>query len=255
MSFFNPYYIARNIIVSLDFDGVLAHGLKVKIKYSKQWFGMNLKLSQTKKEGFEALANHMEKKNINYRSLMDPLNEKHIMEYIVPDGCLCVLNKLHSEGFRFVIITSRNNHDYPYAKKFVKHKFGHLIKNIHNTKNQPKNQFVHRLKPRIHIDDGLKKLIELSNEPISLCYYRQPENIHKNLPLGTSRIHEIHNWKQFYEFCNNLKILHEAICWKYKIHNNYMHNTQIVRLLNQMPNNAKKELLNEYKLFKKKYVA
>jgi len=66
-------------IVSLDFDGVLAQGLKVKIKYAKEWFGVNLALHQTKKENFEALMAQLGKK-VNYRDLMDPLNEKRIME-------------------------------------------------------------------------------------------------------------------------------------------------------------------------------
>ena len=250
MSLLGRSPVAKNIIVSLDFDGVLAHGLKIKKFYSKKWFGMNLSLSQTKKEGFEALAHQLGKKDINYRSLMDPLNEKHIMEYEVPAGCISVLKKLHGEDFRFVIITSRNDHDYPYAKLFVKHKFGQLIKYVHNTRNEPKNGFVRRLRPRIHIDDGLKKLVELTHEPISLCYYRQPENTHVNLPLGTTRIKEIHNWEQFYNFCHKLKNLHEAICWKFEIHNDFTHNTQIARVLNQMSDYEKQHLLEEYTYFK-----
>ena len=251
MSLFGSTHIAKNIIISLDFDGVLAHGLRIKKKYSYEWFGMNLSLSQTKKEGFEALAHQLGKKDINYRSLMDPLNEKHIMEYEIPPGCIHILKKLHSEGFRFVIITSRNDHDYPYAKQFVKHKFGHLIKYIHNTRNKPKNEFVRKLHPRVHIDDGLKKLIELTNEPIGLCYYRQPENSHINLPLGTSRIKEINRWEEFYNFCHELKTMHEAICWKYELNNNYRHNTQIVRLLNNMSIKDKQELRRKYLALKK----
>ena len=35
-------------VVSFDFDGVLAHGCKVKIKYAKEWFNVDLSLDQTK---------------------------------------------------------------------------------------------------------------------------------------------------------------------------------------------------------------
>lgn len=252
--FHHDHYIANNIIVSLDFDGVLAHGLNAKLKYAKKWFGMNLSLSQTKKPGFEALAKHLGK-DINYRSLMDPLNEDHIMEYEVPHGCISALKKLHSEGFRFVIITSRNDHDYPYAVQFVKHKFGHLIKYVHNTREEPKNAFVRRLHPRIHIDDGLKKLKELVGEALSLLYYRQPENAHENLPLGTTRIKEVHNWGQFYDYCHELKVLHEAVCWKFELVNDYRHNTQIVRLLDHMSGHETKQLVEHYLSFRKKKAA
>ncbi|MCF7799207.1 HAD hydrolase-like protein [Candidatus Woesearchaeota archaeon] len=253
--FASPKFIAKNIIISLDFDGVLAHGLDAKIHYAKKWFDMNLSLSQTKKDGFEELAHHLGKKDINYRSLMDPLNEKHIMEYKVPDGCISVLKKLHSEGFRFVIITSRNNHDYPYAVHFVKHKFGSLIKFIHNTRNEPKTEFVRRLRPRVHLDDDLKKLVELQSEPVSLFYYRQPENAHVHLPLGTSRIKEVHSWEQFYHFCHDLKMLHEAVCWKFDVVNDYRHNTEIVRLCNHLSPDKKHQLLSEYASSKHKKVA
>lgn len=252
--FHHDHYVAKNIIVSLDFDGVLAHGLNAKLKYAKKWFGMNLSLSQTKKLGFEALAHHLGK-DVNYRSLMDPLNEEHIMEYEVPSGCVSVLKKLHSEGFRFVIITSRNDHDYPYAVKFVKHKFGHLIKYVHNTRNQPKSEFVRHLHPRVHVDDDLRKLVDLSGESLSLFYYRQPENSHVNLPIGTNRIKEVHNWGQFYDFCHELKVLHEAVCWKFDLVNDYRHNTQIVRLLNHMSGHEKKQLVEDYLSFRKKKAA
>lgn len=240
--FHHDSHIAKNIIISLDFDGVLAHGLQIKKHYAQKWFGMNLSLDQTKKEGFEALAKHLHK-NINYRDLMDPLNEKHIMEYEVPSHCLSVLTKLHSEGFRFVIITSRNDHDYPYAVRFVKHKFGHLIKYIHNTRNEPKNAFVKHLRPRIHIDDGLKKLLELQNETINLCYYRQPENNHENLPLFNHQIKEIRKWQEFYKHCHHIKKLHEAICEKFDIPNNYRHQKEIYRLSTTMNHQEQEQFI------------
>lgn len=151
----------------------------------------------------------------------------------------------------FVVITSRNDHDYPYAKLFIKHKFGHLIKYIHNTRNEPKSKFVQKIRPRIHLDDDLKKLLELSSEPITLCYYRQAENTHQNLPFGNSRIKEIRFWEEFYLECHKLKQLHEAVCWKYGLENDYRHNTQIVRLLQHMHKHEKNVLLEEYVHFRK----
>ncbi len=108
-------------IVSLDFDGVLAQGLKAKINYAKQWFGVDLGIDQTKESGFNELMKRLGK-NITYRSLMDPLNEQHIMEYEVPDDCIETLMRLYSQKCRFVVITSRNNHDYPFAVQFIEKK-------------------------------------------------------------------------------------------------------------------------------------
>ena len=126
---------------------------------------------------------------------------------------------------------------------------------IHNTRNEPKNKFVRKLKPHIHMDDGLKKLKELISEPISLLYYRQPENIHENLPIGTNRIKEINHWDEFYDFCHKLKLLHEAICWKFDLVNDFRHNTQIVRLLNEMSASETKALLSKYISSKKQHTA
>ncbi len=245
---FRPNYIAKYIIISLDFDGVLAHGLNAKLKYAKKWFNLDLSLSQTKKEGFEKLVKKLGKQ-LNYRSLMDPLNEEHIMEYELPLGCLQILEKLYSEGFRFVIITARNNHDSPYAVEFVKHKLGHLIKNIHNTRNESKNKFVKLLKPRVHIDDTLENLIELQNENVHLGYYRQPENEHINFK-SNERIQEINSWNEFYVFCQKIKLLHEAICWKYDLENNYHHNELLFNFLRKLHQNTKNQLLKEYSEFK-----
>ena len=83
-------------------------------------------------------------KEINYRSLMNPLNEQHIMDYEVPSDCLPVLTTLYSQGCRFVVISSRNDHDYPYAVQFIEEKFGGLIKYVHNTKHEPKGKFISR---------------------------------------------------------------------------------------------------------------
>jgi len=162
-------------IISLDFDGVLAQGFDVKKKYAKKWFGVEITPDSSKKEGFNTLMKTLSK-NINYRDLMDPLNELHIMEYTLPQGCVEVLNRLFTQNCRFVVITSRNEHDYPYAVKFIKKNLDGLIKYIHNTKNEPKNRLIERIRPRVHVDDDLTKLEEIRQFPVELIYFRQIEN-------------------------------------------------------------------------------
>lgn len=243
-----PKYVAQNIIVSLDFDGVIAHGLEVKLKYAKKWFGVNLSLEQTKEKGFNELMRRLGRKDINYRSLMNPLNEKHIMEYKVPFGCRDALSKLFNEGFRFVVVTSRNDHDFPYAIKFIKYAFGDIIKYIHNTRNESKGGFIRKLKPRVHVDDDLKKLLQIEGFPVELLYYRQPENYHENVPvLHRSKIIEIKDWNQFYTFLHVLKEIHEAICWFNKWENKYSNIGKIYTYYKSLSRSKLTDLLNNYR--------
>lgn len=218
-------------IVSIDFDGVLAQGLKVKLKYAKEWFGVDLRLDQTKKEGFDALMKQLSKK-VNYRNLMDPLNEQHIMEYETPSDCLNVLHRLFAQNCRFVVITSRNDHDYPYAVHYIEEKFDGLIKNIHNTRNEPKEKFISRLKPRAHIDDDLSKLEELQDCPVELVYYRQPENASIEIPAALkNRIWEASNFNEIEAIIMMIKELHQQICENENIINNW---TNIARIYSKM---------------------
>ncbi|PIN75745.1 hypothetical protein COV18_02770 [Candidatus Woesearchaeota archaeon CG10_big_fil_rev_8_21_14_0_10_37_12] len=209
-------------IISFDFDGVLAHGLNVKRKYAKKWFGVDLELHQTKKEGFNQLMTSTGKSDVNYRSLMDPLNEQHIMEYELPKNCVQVLSRLYTKNCRFVIITSRNNHDYPYAVAFVKEKFAGLIKYIHNTSNEPKGRFVGKLKPRIHIDDDLSKLRELKEYPIELIYYRQPENTGQDISVHEkNRILEANSFQEAEIIIEQIRKTHERVCQQEQIENTW----------------------------------
>jgi len=152
--------MAENFIISLGFDGVLAHGLNLKRKYAKEWFEVDLELHQTKAPGFDALMKKLGKTH-NYRSLMDPLNEQHIMEYEIPKDCISVLTKLHAEGFGFVVTTFRSAHDYPYAVRFVEAKFGGLIDATYNSSSPNKGEIMERVKPRIHVDDDLSNWCHL----------------------------------------------------------------------------------------------
>jgi len=162
--------------IGLDFDGFLACGYKVKIKYAEEWFGLELQPRQTKKREFERLARQRGLK-ITYRDLMDPLNEQHIREYEVPDCAVPVLSRLHDAGFRFPVVTSRNDHDFPYALQFLDAHYKGLIDTVINTRNQPKRQTLISLGAVAHVDDDVDKLLELPGLFLRILY-RQPENDH-----------------------------------------------------------------------------
>lgn len=235
--------VEEYFIVSLDFDGVLAQGYNVKMKYAKEWFGVDLSLDQTKKEGFEGLMKTLGK-NITYRDLMDLLNEQHIMEYEIPAGCIKVLSELYAQNCRFVVISSRNDHDYPYAIKFIEERFGGLIKYIHNTRNDPKGGFVKRLKPRVHVDDDVSKLLELLEYPVELVYFRQPENAGQEIPAAQKgRIWQAESFVDVQVIIERVKTLHAAICRKENIQNNWTSVGRIFGVLHSLSPSETNELL------------
>ena len=229
-------------LISLDFDGVLGLGVEVKRKYAKLWYGLNLTLEQTKKSTFDA---HVKKlgMHISYAEFMNKLQD-NIMEYEILPYCKDVLKRLHDRGFRFIIVTSRTAYHYPFAKKFVEAHYGDLINSIHNTHEEPKDEFMRKLKPRIHLDDDLHKLIEIQDEPVSLAYFRQPENAHK--PNSQTYVAEILSWPEFEDYALYIHRLHEAICWKHSIDNTW-HNLRIIHdRLNNLDDEDRAALLLEF---------
>lgn len=193
--------MAENFVTSLDFDGVLAHGLELKRKYAKEWFGVDLELDQTKAPGFNELMKKLGMPH-NYRSLMDPINEEHIMEYEIPKDCIPVLEKLHSEGFRFVVTTYRSEHDYPYAMQFVEAKFGRLVDGVYNSKTAHKGEIMEKIKPKLHVDDDLSKLVLLEGYPLERVYYRQPEN--EGQETSDKRIVQVNSFEELADVVRRL---------------------------------------------------
>ena len=47
-----PQHIAKNIIVGLDFDGCMAYGAELKVKFAKERFGVELSIAETAEEVF-----------------------------------------------------------------------------------------------------------------------------------------------------------------------------------------------------------
>lgn len=185
--------------VSLDFDGVLAQGHELKIRYAYEWFGVRLGPHQTKKTGFERLMRELGR-DITYRDLMDPLNERHIMEYSVPDGCVPVLSRMQ-DYCRFFIITSRDGHDFYYAKLFAERHFCNLIEGFFNTDNAPKDSIIESVGIRAHVDDDLTKLASLPGS-VSPIFFRQPENFH----LPSEGFLEAYSFYDVESIINDLRI-------------------------------------------------
>jgi len=239
---------ANSYIISLDFDGVLAQGFHLKVKYAKKWFGLDLEADQTKEIGFNEL---VRKKglNLNYdRDLTTKLNAEHILEFLIAPNLIETLTKMYGEGCRFVIVTSRSDRFLYAAKLFVENNFGGLIDYIHNTNRGSKNYLTTKLKARLHIDDDLKKIIQLVDTPLDLFYFRQIENKYQDIQSELkNRIYEFSDWREFYRQWSFLKLVQQAIAKKYNLPNNMYHCYEILKIQHAL-NHKQRERLVEQQL-------
>ena len=263
-----PKYVAKEFIISLDFDGVLALGVEVKLKYAKIWYGVKPSLAQTKSSGFNALMKSIGKPEIDYiRDFRNHLVNAHQMEFKVPPHSQQVLVELHRQGFRFVVITSRLDYEYVPALHFLKRNFGGIVKKVVNvkpggdkrtfhgriietlfhTRDEPKDKYVKRVGARIHVDDDLFKLKALLNTPAEAVYFRQPENQGKNVPITLRRVYEFRQWKEFYTYAKLIRDFHEAICWKNNLENNQKNLPKIADTYRSMDAGEIQQVLLDYR--------
>ena len=229
-------HIAQNIIITLDFDGCIAIGEKAKVKWAKNYHGINVKPNQITKNTYPLGPQ-------KYKELMLKVTTEHIMEYQIESECKDVLNYLFAQGFRFAIVTSRSGPELEAAKAFAKY---HMlpIKYFHATNNSPKNIICSRLRSRAMIDDTFSKLIELSGTTLILFFLRRAWN--GNEPDNTPNIIQISNWREFALKLIEIRDLHEAVCFYNKWTNNFASVEKISQFINENPNLAC-NYLKEYK--------
>jgi len=240
-------HIAKEFIISLDFDGVVAESIDVKKKCAKKWFGVNLSSRNTKEKAFNEFMKKLGK-DIIYREFMDRINKGFVREYKIPNKCLPILTKLRNEGFKFVVISSRKSHEYYAVLEFVKKHLNKVVDGIFITETRPKGKIIRKLKARIHIDDDFKKLKQIVAYPVELVYYRQPENYHIDLPFSyRKRIYEAKNWEKIYQIIYYIKELYEAICWKNDWKNADDMINRIYSYKKKLNKRRLKKLLQEYK--------
>lgn len=245
----NPPWIAQNIIVTLDFDGCIAIGDHVKIKYAKILHGINIRPDQCSKEYYpypypdqhlmgltkeqrEKLPDEEQKKveenAEKYLELVEVASGDKILEHNLDPQCKQVLNSLYNQGFRFAIVTSRKDKLFEACKKFVRY-HGLPIYYFHSTGKKgidylSKDRFVKRLKSRAMIDDTLYKLGQLVGAPAQLFFLVRPWSERELSNLTSElrkRITIIKDWREFYQNLIIMKELHEAICYYQGWENNY----------------------------------
>lgn len=203
-------YVAENIIVALDFDGVIAFGEPAKIKYVKILHSLDVNENQITKDTYPLGPK-------KYRELMDQVGSKYIMDFALAPKCKEVLDTLYIQGFRFVIVTSRFDFEFEACKDFCKfHKLP--IKYFHNTNESSKDYLCNKLHVRAMIDDTLSKLTELKTSPFLRFYYNAPWNAH--IRTVDKDFINVKSWKEFYDWLIYVKQMHEAISYNTDIKNN-----------------------------------
>ncbi|MFA4886981.1 MAG: HAD hydrolase-like protein [Candidatus Nanoarchaeia archaeon] len=244
-----PFWIAQNPIVTLDFDGCLGDPFVPKLKLIKDWFGVNATPEQTRKSGFLALMKQLGSKE-NYDTFMTRLNEELIMEFEVQPYCLEMLKKLHTEGYRFAVITSREDESKKAMERFLAKHYKGIIDYAHHTNElssgKSKAGFVAKLKSRIHLDDDLYKLEAIAGLPVELFYLRNRGNAHMPLPANyKGRVIEIKDWRQFYQEIIRIKLMHEAICKANEWENKWSNVSKIFKFWKEDEQRAE-QLIKQY---------
>lgn len=228
-------HIAQNIIVTLDFDGCVALGEKAKVKWAKNYHGIDVKSDQITKSTYPLGPQ-------KYKELMAKVTIDHIMEYEIEPECKDVLNYLFALGFRFAIITSRSGPELESAKEFASfHKLP--IKYFHATNNNPKNVICKKLCSRAMVDDTFSKLVELSDTPLVLFFLKRTWN--KNEPDKTSNIIQISSWQEFALRLIEIRDLHEAVCFYNHWRNNFASVKNISQFIKENPRMAR-DYVNKY---------
>ncbi|MDP3918518.1 MAG: hypothetical protein Q8Q35_01255 [Nanoarchaeota archaeon] len=237
-------HIARNIIVTLDFDGCVALGEPVKIKYAKIYHNIDVTSRQIVKETYPIGKD-------KYKELMDKVTTEHIMEYVLDSQCKEVLDELYVQGFRFAVVTSRTGPELEAAKQFCK--INSLpISYYHATSNSPKTIICKKLKSRAMIDDSLLKLIDLIDTPLHLFFLKREWNKHEKVSGELKNlVSVVSNWGEFYSGLLDLRNLHEAVCYYNHWRNNFAHVQRISDFIKSDPKTAK-VYLSDYTLIKQK---
>ncbi len=219
-------HIAKNIVVTLDFDGCIASAEKAKIFYTKKMFGKDVTPSQLTRETYPLGQE-------NYKKLMYYVTTDGIMEFELLPNAKEVLHSLHKTGFRFAVVTGRHESpEHPELTACIKYCKRHAlpVKYFHNTSENPKTVICSKLHSRAMIDDTLKKLLFLQNSNMALFYLQQPWNLHEKVDsVNNFGIFPINSWLEFRNGLLNMKMLHEKICLELGIENNWRNLEKIVQ--------------------------
>lgn len=233
-------FIAKNVIVGLDFDGTIAYGAHVRVWYAKKFYGASLTAQQILGETWPK-----ELGKDRYRQMADAADGEYMGLQQLAPGCKDVLSELYTQGFRFAVVTSRARKLIGPAEAFIRH-HGLPISYFHATDHTPKDYLCSKLHARAFFDDGLYNLKPLTETFVKPFFLRQPWNGHEPTPPGSSGIATVASWQEFGRQLLLLKEMHEAICRFNKWENAYYNIARIAAFWKSHPDKCS-AYLHEYK--------
>ncbi len=221
-------HIAREIVVVLDFDGCIAIGEHVKIKYARMYhkidIGPKTCMSETYPLG-----------SVMYKQLMKKVMVENTDEYTLDPHCKEVLNALVQEHFVFIIVSSRDEKALESCRTFVK-KQQLPIRACYGTDDKSKDNICRKVKARALFDDGLKKLLELQDSPLQLYFLEREWNTHEKVSKEVQkRIIPLSDWRAFGLEMRKMKQQHEAICFYKQWINSDTHISDIHEVIQKDP--------------------
>ena len=179
------------MVVAVDFDGCIAYGAGVKIRYAKQAFGIELRIQETAEETFP----HGKQA---YRRMMDAVGSELIGEYELAPNCREVLARLAKEGARIFVVTSRYDRELEAAKWFIQ-KHSLPITDVRNTNDAPKRTVLKEILAAAMLEDTLSKLVQLEGAVPALYFMKQPWNLHEQESASQLQfIAPVNDWVSFY---------------------------------------------------------
>ena len=256
-----PSHVAQNIIVGLDFDGTIAYGQHLRIWYAKNFYNTNLTLQQTTHKGWPK-----ELGEEKYLRMALAVENEYMMNHILAPGCREVLTQLHSQGFKFAVVTARilteelikaKIKTIDIKRKAAKYNEGVAAVNfithhklpvdyIHFTNQNPKEWLCSKLHARAFIDDGIKYLVSLRETFVKPFFILQPWNIEEARQIPASGVTPVKNWIEFGRWLLYIKQVHEAICYFNKWENAYFNLPKIAAFWKSYPDKCNAHL-QEYK--------
>lgn len=198
-------HIARDIVVVLDFDGCIAIGEHVKIKYARMYHKIDIGPKTCMTETYPL-------GSVMYKQLMEKVME-HTDEYTLDPHCKDVLGRLVQKGFLFIIVSSRNEKALESCKAFVKKQHVPILA-CYGTDDKSKKNLCTKLHARAIFDDCLKKLLDLQDSPLKLFFLEREWNTHERVSKEVQKkITPLSDWRSFELEMEKMKVQHEAICF------------------------------------------
>jgi hypothetical protein len=180
--------------IGVDFDGVIADPVPLKIRLAKELFGINLKPENVSRK--RIINSGIEEKvyDETFRQIMLSPRRYEIkpVQYAKE-----IMRKMYDSGlFCSYIITSRNDKEIPHIKDWLEHqkiRYHHLL----NTSDKPKNKVCLENKILAYLDDDLHKLEEITNGYTERFLLKRPYN--EDLKIKNSKIKVSEDWLMFYQ--------------------------------------------------------